>query len=138
MIMIKTDLIWEKLTKLIKTLTPGTPPLFLFSPWCCRTDSYIHFFGYFYFFLCYPFLGTVLPFHKYIFSEVPPTSLLGSAVACGGAAVEPGGGSWEWQPLSVPFPRLSLAFLHRALPPHTSPAAKTCPPTASTLVFLFC
>lgn len=50
--MIKTDLIWEKLTKLIKTLTPGTPPPFLFSPWCCRTDSYIHFFGYFYFFLC--------------------------------------------------------------------------------------
>lgn len=41
----------------------GTSSL-LFSPWCCRTDSYTPI--YFFFFVS-PFLGTVLTFFKYIF-----------------------------------------------------------------------
>ena len=67
----------------ISVLAAGPPPLpFVLWPWCSLCCFLL-------FFSLLISLLDVLTFLKYIFTEVPPTTLMGSAVSCGVSIMEP-------------------------------------------------
>jgi len=57
-------------------------PCFLLRPWCSQGSHTSFFLS---FLICSSLLGSVLPFLKHLFPEVPPAWLRVSAVPCGGS-----------------------------------------------------